>query len=90
MPAIKKCPMGSIINIDGNEVQYWVSGSYALMVNALGLPSITVPLGLNDEGLPIGIQIIGKHFSEPQLIHFAKLVESITPGFIKPSEFKPL
>lgn len=90
MPAIKKCPMGSAIDIDGIETNYWVSGSYALMVNALGLPSITIPLGLNDEGLPIGVQVVGKYFSEPQLIHFAKLVESITPGFIKPSEFKPL
>ena len=86
MPAIKKCPLGSTIDIDGNEVQYWVSGSYALMVNALGLPSITIPLGLNDEGLPIGVQVVGKYFSEPQLIHFAKLLESITPGFIQPKE----
>jgi amidase len=78
--------MGTDINIDGIEVNYWVSGSYALMVNALGLPSITIPLGLNDEGLPIGVQVIGKYYSEPQLIHFAKLVESITPGFIKPKE----
>ena len=86
MPAIKKCPMGSAIDIDGIETNYWVSGSYALMVNALGLPSITIPLGLNDEGLPIGVQVVGKYFSEPQLIHFAKLLESITPGFIKPKE----
>lgn len=86
MPAIKKCPMGTSIEIEGKEVNYWVSGSYALMVNALGLPSITIPLGLNEEGLPIGVQVIGKYFSEPQLIHFAKLLENITPGFIKPKE----
>lgn len=86
MPAIKKCPMGSAIDIDGSSVNYWVSGSYALMVNALGLPSITIPLGLNEGKLPIGVQVIGKYFSEPQLIHFVKLLESesITSGFIKP------
>lgn len=84
MPAIKKCPMGTNINIDGQEVNYWVTGSYAFMVNATGHPSITIPLGLNADGLPIGVQVIGKYFSEPQLIHFAKQLKGITPGFVKP------
>ena len=41
--------------------------------------------GLNKQGLPISVQIVGKYYSEPQLIRLAKQLEEITPGFIRPA-----
>ena len=64
---------------------YWQAGSISLMVNATGHPAITIPLGLNKQGLPISVQIVGKYYSEPQLIRLAKQLEEITPGFIRPA-----
>ena len=59
---------------------------YACIFNSTGHPAITVPMGLSKKGLPIGIQIVGKYYSEPELLHLAKLLKPITPGFIKPKE----
>lgn len=87
-PSFKRCKIGTKLNYDGKEMIYikyvW---PYNACFNASGNPSITIPLGLGKEGLPIGIQIVGKHWSEPELIHFAKKVATFTEGFIKPNGF---
>lgn len=41
--------------------------------NITGLPSITVPCGFTSEGLPIGLQLIGRAFSEAQLLQIGRL-----------------
>lgn len=69
---------------DGTTLPYLNYVPYTYIINATGHPAITVPLGLNDIGLPIGLQIVGPYYSEPELLHFAKLLKSVTPGFQKP------
>lgn len=70
---------------DGSTIQYMKYVPYSYIINATGHPSLTVPLGLNSKGLPIGVQIVGKNFSENELLHFAKLIEPLTPKFQKPN-----
>jgi amidase len=70
---------------DGNCVSYINYVPYTYIINASGHPSITVPLGLNSQGLPIGVQIVGPYYSEPELLHFAKLLEPFTPKFQMPN-----
>jgi aspartyl-tRNA(Asn)/glutamyl-tRNA(Gln) amidotransferase subunit A len=41
-----------------------------------GIPAISVPAGFSAEGLPIGMQLIGPHDSEPLLFRLARCVES--------------
>lgn len=43
--------------------------------NATGQPAITVPCGLTDDGLPIGIQLAGRPFAEPLLLQVAHVLE---------------
>lgn len=51
-------------------------------INYLGVPSITLPLGFDQEGLPIGLQIVGRPYDELHLIAFAYDVEKgIKNGF---------
>jgi len=83
-PAIKKCPKGTPITIDGETVSYFRYSTYTTIFNPIEVPSITIPLGLNKEGLPIVIQIVGPMYSEPELLHFAKLLKPLKPGFIRP------
>ncbi|MBL7736141.1 MAG: hypothetical protein JNL51_11835 [Chitinophagaceae bacterium] len=83
-PAIKKCPKGTPITIDGETVSYFRYSTYTTIFNPIEVPSITIPLGLNKEGLPIVVQIVGPMYSEPELLHFAKLLKPFTPGFIRP------
>ena len=46
-----------------------------IMSSLLDLPTITVPIGFNDDGLPMGMQIIAKKFNDLQLLAFAKQYE---------------
>ncbi|GJN28557.1 hypothetical protein PR202_gb16697 [Eleusine coracana subsp. coracana] len=44
---------------------------YSIAGNFLGLPAITVPVGYDRSGLPIGLQFIGRPWSEATLLHLA-------------------
>jgi amidase len=70
---------------DGTTVGYMNYVPYSYIINATGHPAITVPLGLNKQGLPIGIQIVGRYYSDNELLRFAKLLEPLTPKFQKPN-----
>lgn len=83
-PAFKKCAKGTPINIDGTTVSYFNYAPYTTIFNPIESPSITIPLGLNSEGLPIAVQIVGPLFSEPELLYFAKLIKPLVPGFVRP------
>lgn len=48
---------------------------YTVAVNLCGLPGITVPCGLDEKGLPIGIQMIGNCFGEKKIIRGASAFE---------------
>ena len=50
-------------------------------VNIAGLPAINIPCGKDVNGMPIGMQMIGKHFSEQTLLNTAKCYENIVGGF---------
>ncbi len=83
-PAIKHNPEHTPISVDGTNVDYWDNFLYPVVFNATGHPALAIPLGLNAEGVPIGVQVVGRMNSEKQLIKFAKLIEPLHAGFIKP------
>jgi aspartyl-tRNA(Asn)/glutamyl-tRNA(Gln) amidotransferase subunit A len=53
-------------------------------INIAGVPAISVPCGVNRENLPIGVQLIGKHFGEPTLLRAAYAFEQ--SGFFTPQK----
>ena len=44
-----------------------------------GSPAISVPFGWSSEGLPIGVQLIARHFDEATLLHAAATLEALAP-----------
>jgi amidase len=56
--------------------------------NLTGLPGLAVPAGVDDEGLPIGVQLVGPLWSEMRLVAIARELEraGILPGFQAPSQ----
>ncbi|XP_008227688.1 PREDICTED: fatty acid amide hydrolase-like isoform X1 [Prunus mume] len=50
---------------------------YSIAGNFLGLPAVTVPVGYDKSGLPIGLQLIGKPWSEATLIHIAFAMQDL-------------
>ncbi len=64
--------------INGNSLDtYHRWMEVVILVSLLGLPSISVPIGFNNEGLPMGIQIIGKRGDDLKVVAFAKRYEEI-------------
>jgi amidase len=57
---------------------------FAFLATTTGLPAISVPVGLADEGVPIGIQLIGPPRGEAILLAAAKAVEMAVGGPLKP------
>jgi aspartyl-tRNA(Asn)/glutamyl-tRNA(Gln) amidotransferase subunit A len=49
---------------------------FTLSCNLAGLPGISVPCGLSDDGLPIGAQLLGKPLDEVTLLRAAQVIES--------------
>jgi len=64
--------------INGNSLDtYHRWMEVVILVSLLGLPSISVPIGFNNEGLPMGMQIIGKRGDDLKMVAFAKRYEEI-------------
>ncbi|PKI31699.1 hypothetical protein CRG98_047909 [Punica granatum] len=59
---------------------------YSIVGNFLGLPAITVPVGYDKAGLPIGLQLIGRPWSEATLIHIAYAIQALYVGEYKRPE----
>jgi aspartyl-tRNA(Asn)/glutamyl-tRNA(Gln) amidotransferase subunit A len=53
-------------------------------LNMAGLPGMSVPVGLDSQGLPIGIQVIGKHFDEQEVFNVARGIERAANFTAKP------
>lgn len=51
---------------------------YTIGVNLAGLPALSHPVGFDNQGLPIGLQLIGKHWAESQLLSTAHLFQQHT------------
>lgn len=61
-----------------NPLQMYLSDICTIPINLAGLPAISVPCGLDREGLPIGMQVIGKHFDEATILRVAHAYEQQT------------
>lgn len=87
-PSYQRCNIGEPLQYDGKQMIYIkYTWPYVACFNASGNPSITIPLGLGEEGLPIGVQIVGKYWSEPELLQVAKKIATLTEGFVKPDGY---
>ena len=54
--------------------------------NLLGLPALTVPLTLDEEGMPVGVQIVGRPWEEEALLEIGVALEIARGGFAAPAE----
>ncbi len=61
-----------------NPLEMYLGDIYTVSVNIAGLPALVVPCGFDTHGLPIGLQLIGKPFSEPTLLRTGYTFEQST------------
>ena len=75
------------LDIDGNQVPYFDQSVWAGIATLNGLPATTAPIGHSDDGLPIGVQIVGGYLEDYTTIGFAGLIEREFGGFSPPPHF---
>ncbi|AMT96185.1 MULTISPECIES: Asp-tRNA(Asn)/Glu-tRNA(Gln) amidotransferase subunit GatA [Psychrobacter] len=63
---------------DLDPATMYLGDVYTIAVNLAGLPALSQPVGLTSDGLPIGLQLIGKHWHESELLSTAHLFQQHT------------
>ncbi len=80
----KSCPQK--IKIEGRKVPYFLAnGGYTMLFNLIGNPVVIIPIGQTANGLPIGMQIIGKRWREMELLAIAEEINKVAGEFQHPS-----
>jgi aspartyl-tRNA(Asn)/glutamyl-tRNA(Gln) amidotransferase subunit A len=64
-----------------DPVEMYLNDVFTVPVNLAGLPGISVPAGLSADGLPLGLQLIGRPFCEETLFSLAHIVEQAAGRF---------
>jgi Asp-tRNA(Asn)/Glu-tRNA(Gln) amidotransferase A subunit family amidase len=63
-------------DVDGQRLEYLDAMRYTQWFNLLGAPAAVVPVGRSPEGLPIGVQIVGRPFEDERVLGIAAAVEA--------------
>jgi len=82
--AFPHCEPGSQLHVDGQEVTYWMVSAHGTLFNYTGHPAVVLPYKLDRDGLPIGIQMVGKRWDESRLLAMAKALSEVTGAFQRP------
>jgi aspartyl-tRNA(Asn)/glutamyl-tRNA(Gln) amidotransferase subunit A len=84
-PATPSAAFGLGEMADADPVKMYLNDVFTVTVNLAGLPGISVPVGLDAQGLPLGLQLIGRPWDEAQLLNYAHVLES-RAGFVAKAE----
>ncbi len=70
-----------------DPVQMYLNDVFTVPVNMAGLPGISVPAGRDAQGLPLGLQLIGRPWEEGALLDTAQILEAATGFVAKPEKW---
>ena len=86
-PATPSAAFGLGEMADADPIQMYLNDVFTVTVNLAGLPGIAVPTGLDGQGLPLGLQLIGRPWEEADLLNVAYSLER-SAGFVaKPARW---
>ena len=74
-PATPSAAFGIGEKTNADPVEMYLNDVFTVTVNMAGLPGLAVPAGLSKDGLPLGLQLIGRPFDEETLFSLAQVVE---------------
>ncbi len=77
--------LGEMKNAD--PVQMYLNDVFTVTVNMAGLPGVAVPAGLDSQGLPLGLQLIGRPWEEGDLLNHAYVLEKAAGFVSKPGKW---
>jgi len=74
-------------DMNADPVKMYLNDIFTVTVNMAGLPGIAVPAGKDAQGLPLGLQLIGKPFDEETLFAAARVIERAADGGFDPEKW---
>jgi Asp-tRNA(Asn)/Glu-tRNA(Gln) amidotransferase A subunit family amidase len=72
--------------LNGKQIGLFQAAMPAVLANLLGLPAVTIPMTLSSEGLPIGVQLVGRPYEDELLLELAIRLEEargVWPGVVE-------
>jgi amidase len=73
--------------VNGQPRPYWDAIYWCGMFGVVGLPAAAVPVGLTQDWLPVGIQVVGPYLEDRTVLHVAACLEEVMGGFRPPPGF---
>ena len=86
-PATPSAAFGLGEMAEADPVAMYLNDVFTVTVNLAGLPGIAVPAGLDKQGLPLGLQLIGKPWDEAGLLNHAHVLEQAAGFVSKPAKW---
>jgi len=87
-PAFPHCKMGQPIVIDEQPMSYFTASvGFTSVFNLTGNPVVVIPMGKSEEGLPLGMQIVGRRWTDMRLLSIAQAVSKAVMPFSRPTGY---
>ncbi|MFT5616773.1 MAG: aspartyl-tRNA(Asn)/glutamyl-tRNA(Gln) amidotransferase subunit A [Granulosicoccus sp.] len=86
-PATPSAAFGLGEMTDADPIQMYLNDVFTVTVNLAGLPGISVPVGVDKQGLPMGLQLIGRPWEEGDLLNTAYALEAAAGFVAKPGKW---
>ena len=86
-PATPSAAFGLGEKGSADPVEMYLNDIFTVTVNMAALPGISVPAGLSTDGLPLGLQVIGRAFDEETLFSVARVIEQAAPKIAAPENW---
>ena len=87
-PAFSHRKPNASIEVDGQPLSMLLANLlHSVIFNVTGHPAVTLPIGTSSQGLPVGVQVIGRRWQEMALLNTAEQIATCTPGYQCPPGF---
>jgi aspartyl-tRNA(Asn)/glutamyl-tRNA(Gln) amidotransferase subunit A len=86
-PATPSAAFGLGEMSSADPIEMYLNDVFTVTVNLAGLPGVSVPVGLSAQGLPLGLQLIGRPWDEGGLLNHAYVLERAAGFVAKPAKW---
>lgn len=86
--AFEHCAIDAAVPVDGVARHYELLAHHCRPFNLTGHPAVTIPIGFDTNGLPIGAQIVGARWSDARLLAIAQAIDSVVAAYRRPPGYE--
>ncbi len=86
-PATPSAAFGIGEMADADPIKMYLNDVFTVTVNLAGLPGVSVPAGVDHQGLPLGLQLIGQPWGEADMLNTAYALEQASGFDVKPAKW---